>query len=302
MKRTVVIVVLLFTASVCSYGQDKEQVITLLHDIDERRAKYEYEIIHIEEFNFGIPGGGNWLVEWKDKEGYIIPFMYAVDFDAKEIKFSEQVGGGAWRENVNFPISWYYERFPGVTRGGNGRYQIGDFNDDGFDEIAHFFSGASSPEFYIYGYDPQEGKKKYYCNLPWLSVDYSSPVEFIMYKGLQGFQIYYNPYGDTGVGQWFFYIWDGGRREFINLGVVNPEYIGVETMPVQIQDAPVPPPAAAVEEPPAEAAVIAAEQPEETVLPVVGDGGKFVFIIVLIGGVVLVAGLIIFFVVRKKKA
>jgi hypothetical protein len=62
MKRTIDIMVLLLAVSVFSFGQEKEQVIALLYEIDENRTKYGDEIIHIEEFNFGIPGGvTGWL-------------------------------------------------------------------------------------------------------------------------------------------------------------------------------------------------------------------------------------------------
>jgi hypothetical protein len=228
MKRTIWIAVLLLAVSVCSFGQTAEQVIMLLYDLDQRRTRFDNEIIYVEEFNFGIPGGANWLVEWRDRswvEGNIrvsiITMMYVVDIDTKEIKFRGMIGGRA--TDYRPPFLPYYESLPGVTRG-DGTYQIGDFNGDGFDEKMEFADGASSPDFYISGYDPQEGKIKTYCSIPWDLVDGEyriPPVEFIIYKGMQGFQVNYWDWG------WVFYTWDEERRQFVLIDKVEKD--GIES-------------------------------------------------------------------------
>jgi len=149
MKRTIGIVVLLLTVSVFLFGQDKEQIMSLLYDIDEARTKYGDEITFIEEFNFGIPGGANWLVEWEIDGTHVATVMYVVDIDNMEIKFRDQI---ILRRIKNASPSFrsYYESFPGVTRG-DGAYQVGDFNGDGFDKVLIFVAGNPGPTFDILG-------------------------------------------------------------------------------------------------------------------------------------------------------
>jgi hypothetical protein len=299
MKKTVTMAVLLLAASVFSFGQEKEQVIALLYDIDENRTKYGYELIAIEEFNFGIPGGGaNWLVEWK-KDSIIAPFMYVVDIDTWEIKFRAQIGLRSVDDRLDPSC---YENFPGVTRG-DGTYQIGDFNGDGLDEVAAFVALAISPVFSIEGYDPQENKVKNYCYIP-CAYGWGLPVEFIMYKGMQGFMVYYMANSvwpdppDPNNGRWYFYAWNGWRREYVEMGVVDPKYIGVEPEPVQTQEIPIAPPVA--NPAPAEiyAPGAAAEEPPEGTAH---SDSPAMLIIALIGGAVVVGVAVILLAKRKKK-
>jgi hypothetical protein len=131
----------------------------------------------------------------------------------------------------------YSERLPGVTRG-NGMYQIGDFNGDGFDEVAEFTTGAPTPQFLICGYDPLESNIKWYCSIPF-DYDYSlPPVEFIIYKRMKGFKLRYFtdevaggqgwvPDPSPKNGRWFFYIWDEGRRRFVEIEEVEED--GIES-------------------------------------------------------------------------
>lgn len=58
MKKICAATVLLLSFSVCSFGQDKEQVIALLYDIDENRTKDGDEIIYIEETTTEFPASG----------------------------------------------------------------------------------------------------------------------------------------------------------------------------------------------------------------------------------------------------
>jgi hypothetical protein len=103
-KKIYAVTVILLAVSVSSFGQDsevsfaqnKEKVIAFLYDTDERRTKYGSEIISIEEFNFGIPGGINWLVEWEGEQR-IYPYIYVIDYSVDigvwEIRLREFIIG-----------------------------------------------------------------------------------------------------------------------------------------------------------------------------------------------------------------
>jgi len=152
--------------------------------------------------------------------------VYVVDTDNKEIKFRDQVG--LTSRAVPPLIVSYYRNLPGVTIE-NGNCQIGDFNNDGFDEIFVFSYGASSPSLYIRGYDTLTGERKYYCDVPFDNRENGSPaVEFITYKGMNGFKVRFFVYEVAGGPgwvpdpdprnrKWIFYTWDEGKREFVEV-------------------------------------------------------------------------------------
>jgi hypothetical protein len=200
-----------------------------LYELDEQRTKFGYEITLIEEFNFGIPGGSNWLVQWYEKYNsstrrpQIYTMIYIVDTDTKEIKFNYFI---ALSDDVSPYLFSYYQNLSGIVITDN-ICHIGDFNNDGFDEILRI--GASY--LIISGYDTQTNRIKKYCSIPYGDVDegYNSPpVEFITYKGMDGFKVRFFVYEVAGGPgwvpdpdprnrKWIFYTWDEGKREFVEV-------------------------------------------------------------------------------------
>ena len=141
MRRAVLLFVLTMgiTGTVFSLDMDEaREVVALLHGIDELSTRFGERIISIsDEFNFGIPGGTNWLVEWEIPVGKrhfmggaTRNFIYVVDIDTREIPFRQSVAGGP----DAFPQ--YFENLPGRTFANS---RIGDFNGEGFDMILDLF-------------------------------------------------------------------------------------------------------------------------------------------------------------------
>ena len=97
-KKAYLTVVLILAAVPFSFGQTSDDAVSLLYEIDDRSTKFGDEITFIEEFNFGIPGGKNWLVEWEEEMTiehgeerlYRISMIYVVDVDLRKILFREQ--------------------------------------------------------------------------------------------------------------------------------------------------------------------------------------------------------------------
>ena len=223
MKKILGLASLFLFISVFSYSQDKEQVVSLLYDNDMERTRFGYEIVLIEEFNFGIPGGINWLVGWYWYDGgtrrnYTSLMVYVVDVEGKETKYRDPV----LLTSMEYPLyNLYYENFPGITIN-NGICQIGDYNGDGFYEILRLGPGTWGPQLDIQGYDPQTNKIKIFFSKTCALIDEGygpPPVEFITYKGMKGFQVFFP------VNKWFFYTWNEDRREYIEVEEVNPAYI-----------------------------------------------------------------------------
>jgi hypothetical protein len=310
-KRTLGIVILLLLTPSFLFCQDKEEVISLLNELDLRSTRFENEITFIDEFNFGIPGGSNWLVQWYQLEigrSSITTMVYVVDTDTKEIKFRDFVS----LKSGDIPpyLFSYYQNLPGITIA-DGICQIGDFNDDGFDEIL----GLDASYMLIRGYDPQTNKIKSYCNLRYGDVDegYSSPpVEFITYKGMYGFKLRYFAYDVAGGpgyvftpepknGRWFFYEWDKGKREFVEIEEfveeINSDYL-VETSvgTVVSEDFDI----TEIESMKTFAIGKSEKRTQSKLSSDSGKNSRFYFYIAIAVGVIALA-LAVFFVVRRKK-
>jgi hypothetical protein len=301
MKKTLGIVILLLLTPSFLFCQDKEEIVSLLYELDAQRTKFGNEITFIEEFNFGIHGGSNWLVQWYEKydssshKSHIYTMIYVIDIDTKKIKFRESISLRS--DDIPSYLLTYYQSLPGINKA-DGTCQIGDYNNDGIDEILQLIASRLT----IIGYDPQRNEMKWYCDLRYGDVDegYSSPpVEFIVYKGMNGFKIRcfeYNVAGGPGYvsepnprnRKWFFYAWDNGRREFVEIEEFEEDWEKSYKEPVQ----PV-----LAEQNTGEFAQD--RETQKVVTP--SDSGKdsrFIFYIAIAVGV---TALTLFFVVRRKK-
>jgi len=241
MRKACLAILLLLAAVPFSFGQTSDEVVSLLYEIDEESTKFGREIVLIEEFNFGIPGGKNWLVEWESSRN-IHPIIYAVDINTKETLFSEFVVGSITKNDV-FGYDSYYQSLPGHTMNG-GFFQIGDFNGDGLDEILYFWFGAGGPSVEITGFDPEKWGMELLFSQAFDEDRELPPVKFVTYKGMRGFMLrrgdgYQVAGGPDWVpeppspqaGKWFFYTWDGEQRTFVEIGEVGETLIESEWQP-----------------------------------------------------------------------
>ena len=233
MKRMCVLMLLLILLSLFSFGQTKEQVISLLHEIDDQSTRFGGQIIFIEEFNFGIHGGRNWLVEWEGRRGQRFPVIYVVDVDAREIKFRHNFG--IRERGWIHPHALHYESLPGSTIGVR---QIGDFNGKGYDMMLNFNIGAGGPSIDISAFVQQAGRMEIIFSENFDNRYENPPIRFIRYRGMQGFMIREgDPPQVAGgptwtpdppsprAGRWFFYTWDAEQRTFVEVGEVDEAYI-----------------------------------------------------------------------------
>jgi hypothetical protein len=119
---------------------------------------------------------------------------------------------------------------PGIHIG-NGCSSIGDFNGDGLDEVFQYGFGGMGKFIFIIGYDAEADDVEYYCRIPFDLIDPENgpaPVEFMNYKGMYGFKVYYVELSAAGGPsyvpepnldnrKWFFYTWDGEKREYVEV-------------------------------------------------------------------------------------
>jgi len=237
MKAIFLTLFFLLTVSFSLFAQTKEEVVTLLHEIDDQRTRFNNRIIYIsDEFNFGIPGGTNWLIKWEGRHTVIgrvvFTMVYVVDVDAREMLFRQSFPGGP----DAFPQ--YFESLPGRTFANS---QIGDFNGEGFDMILSFEVSGMGSFFSIDGFDPQTGRIEAVIDPFDFSFDERDerpPVRFVTYRGMQGFIFrFFDPPQVAGgptwtpdppdprAGRWFFYTWDAQQRMFVEVGEVDEAFI-----------------------------------------------------------------------------
>jgi len=241
MKKTCPVIVLLLVNTLFSFAQTSEQVVSLLHAVDNRSTGLGERIVFIEEFNFGIPGGINWLVEWEGTIGLLRPtkaiqtFVYVVDAGANEIIFRQSVLETKDMSIIRLDAS-HLATLPGRTLGYGG-FQIGDFNGEGLDMILDFSFpfGSILPSVDIHSFDPRTGGIEKVFSMPFDKYYEQLPVRFITYNEMQGFMLRFYagywgwdgenygwiPYAGPRAGRWFFFFWDSGRREFVEAGEVN---------------------------------------------------------------------------------
>ena len=119
---------------------------------------------------------------------------------------------------------------------------IGDFNNDGIDEIATIdLHGGSASIFLILGINPaNKNVDTYFHGTVAVSMTSTyTPVEFVNYKGMYGFKIMqfidpklskisYPILGGPRNTAWIFYTWDETQRKYIEIEEVDPRYIEEE--------------------------------------------------------------------------
>jgi hypothetical protein len=259
----------------------------------------------------GIPGGDNWLVEWVPNRGSNRIFVYVIDNGVITAEFNTTSSFDVSRRS-DFDIM---KDIPG-TRIGTGSCVVHDYNGDGFDDIFNYAFGGRGYFIRIIGYDHEKNGMVDYADIPFAIVDRRdgpAPVEFIKYKGMEGFMVhYYLPEVAGGPGyipdpspkndRWFFYAWDGGQRKFVEIEEVDPRYIGVDEATVQVQESQV----ATQEEAIVPIIAITESEPlEETIYFIQeGNGSDRPFnliILLIIIGVIVFSVFIIFFTVKNKK-
>jgi hypothetical protein len=195
------------------------------------------EITLLRKINMGIPGGDNWLVESTYPPPYGTNVLVYVINDGNIIKKENLGPNFNVSERTNFDIM---KDIPG-TRIREGSCVINDYNDDGFDEVFNFGFFGSWHYIYIKGYDLEKKEFVHYAYIPFDIIDRErgpSPAEFIIYKRMKGFKVYFFVYEVAGGpgwvpdpdprnGKWIFYAWDEEQRKFVEIEEVEED--GIES-------------------------------------------------------------------------
>jgi len=237
MKIIFFTVLLLLATTFFLFPQTEDEIAVLLHEIDERSTRFNNRIVSIsDEFNFGIPGGKNWLVEWEGHNPTIgiftLKIVYVVDIETREIKFRH--GFGPTVRGWVHPNASAFESLPGRTIGAR---QIGDFNGEGFDMILNLHIGGGGPGVDITVFNPQTGMMEWIFSENFDNRYENSPIRFIRYRGMYGFMVRegdppqvaggptWVPEPNPRAGRWFFYTWDREQFTFVEIGEVDETYI-----------------------------------------------------------------------------
>ena len=220
------IIVVLFLTFISSIAQTSDEVVVLLHEIDDQRTRFGGRIIFVEQFNFGIPGGENWLVKWETPEGDTHLLIYAIDLNTGEVVFRHGLGG-IWLR----PLVSHMESLPGRTIGDR---QIGNFSSEGYDMILNLHTGGGGPMVNISAFDPQAGRIRLIFSENFDDRYENPPIRFIVYRDMHGFMVREGDPpqvagGPTWVpeppnpraGRWFFYTWDREQFTFVEIGEVD---------------------------------------------------------------------------------
>jgi hypothetical protein len=175
----------------------------------------------------GIPGGDNYVTVWNND--LIIIYMIDKDFYTIKKYTLGPISDPARRSRFDI-----MKDIPG-TRIDNGSGAIGDYNNDGYDELFIYLFGGHSITVVIYGYDNNKDEIVPYLNIPFDLVDPENgpaPVEFMNYQGIDGVKVYtylgenqylvvHPPRDLNKVYGWYFYAWDEGRRKFVELAEIG---------------------------------------------------------------------------------
>jgi hypothetical protein len=221
-------------------NRSEEEIVTdliLAHE-KKRFNGIDIPVTYLAKVNLGVPGGDNWLAEITDVEGHYIRFYLIKD---RAIITKDWTIG--WNDN-KYEISKFdiMRDIPG-THINDGICSYGDFNGDGLDELFYYGFGGIGDSISIKGYSVEEDKIVNYCGTSGLGIPFGlidqengpAPVEFMAYKGKEGFKVhYFSTYVGGGPSdppeqanpnnrKWMFYTWDAAAREYIEVGEVEEE-------------------------------------------------------------------------------
>jgi hypothetical protein len=218
-------------ASDLVFQSEEEKIEDILYAREEWATKRNRLILSVKKINFGIPGGDNWLVEWSNPvtDEYTLLILYLMKDGA--ILKDYDLGLNSNKDSESGQrIFDIMKDIPG-THIGSGTSSIGDFNGDGLDEIFTFGFGGNGKFILIKGYDAATDGIENYCRIPFDIIDSENgpaPAEFMIYKGMEGFKVYYvelsvaggpsyvpDPKPDND--KWFFYTWDGTKKEYVRV-------------------------------------------------------------------------------------
>ncbi|GHT70912.1 hypothetical protein FACS1894110_23160 [Spirochaetia bacterium] len=196
------------------------------------KPPYNAKLLFLEKIKFGIPGGDNWLAEWSSRDGGNggTLVLYLIKNNAIK-KHYYSIGNFDMQVHSRFDIM---KDIPGIHIR-NGTSSLGDFNEDGIDEIFQYGFYGMGFSVNIWGYDAEKDDLVTYCDIPFRIIDAENgqaPVEFMTYKGIDGFKVYYaetvvaggpNDIPETPLGndKWFFYTWDEGEKKYIRIEEVK---------------------------------------------------------------------------------
>jgi hypothetical protein len=228
------------------YQPEEEKIRDLLHTRDERATKRNRSVLFVKKVNFGLTDGDNWLVEWSNPETQSHTNLNIYLIDDYSIKKVYYLGNNDNKYGKSVKSQFDIMKDMPGTHIGNGTSSIDDFNGDGLDEVFQYGFGGNGKFIFIIGYDNTEDNIGYYCNIPFGIIDPENgpaPVEFMTYKGMNGFKVYYvanNVAGGIGCvpkpmpdnRKWFFYTWDETTRKYIRVEEVVDEPLAV-TEPIE---------------------------------------------------------------------
>ena len=301
MNRTLGIVILLLLTPAFLFCQEEESEIEsliLAHDSDS-----SFDITFLKRINMGIPGGDNWLVEWTSN--------HTGEVRRSNVLFAYIINDGNIIREINLGPNFYINEYtdfdimkdiPGIRVGG-GSCVVYDYNGDGFDDIFNYGFWGSGFYIRITGYDLEKRNITFYADIPFEIVNRErgpAPVEFVTYKGMKGFKVYFfllelaggpgwisNP--DARNGKWIFYAWNEGQRKFVEIE----EFVETEKDNIK------PSQPILVEQNTGEFAQDRGVL-EETAPSDSGKNSRFIFYIAIAVGVIALAVAVVFTVRRKK--
>lgn len=211
-------------SKITATDEEKEAMKEFLYKNDKYYKEYNKKIVYIEKANFGMNGGDNWIVRLNSR----IIYFYMIS--GNEIKKKNYISSFNLEGISNFNIM---QDIPG-TRIDNSSSSFGDFNGDGKEEIFEYGFYGYRFEIHIWGYDEVKDDFVSYCEIPFKildSEDGPAPVEFMVYKGMFGFKVFYSnievaggpgwvPEPDPKNYKWIFYTWNTEQRTYIEIGEV----------------------------------------------------------------------------------
>jgi hypothetical protein len=158
MKKGAIILFFLLSLGIFTYADElseKEKIIAAIQEQDEMHTRDGKKIIHIQRVNMGIPGGENWLAEWNDSR------LSFYSLDSNYIIITKFFGRYNLAHYFSFGVD-IVKDIPGI-RIRDGYDVVGDYNDDGLDEIFGYSLPGSYISIFISGYSVINNKVEYYC-------------------------------------------------------------------------------------------------------------------------------------------